>query len=79
GELRIRDVTRAVRLDARLEDADGDASQVRRLTLTASTVIDRLDWFLDWERALQAGRWIVGDQVRLELVIALVRRLDADG
>ncbi|MFZ0217578.1 MAG: YceI family protein, partial [Candidatus Dormiibacterota bacterium] len=68
GELRIRDVTRAVRLDARLEDADGDASQVRRLTLTASTVIDRLDWFLDWERALQAGRWIVGDQVRLELV-----------
>ncbi|MGH7911524.1 MAG: YceI family protein, partial [Candidatus Dormibacteraceae bacterium] len=77
GELSIREVKRAVRLDARLEDADGDASQVRRMTLTASTVINRLDWFLDWERALQAGRWIVGDQVRLELVITLVRRTDA--
>jgi hypothetical protein len=37
-------------------------------------VIDRTEWFLDWERALQAGRWIVGNEVRLELVVTLVRR-----
>lgn len=73
GELTIRSVTRPIRLDARLEDADSDQDEVRRITLTAGSVIKRLDWFLDWERALQAGRWIVGDWVRLDLVLTLVR------
>lgn len=71
GELTIRDVTRPLRLDVRLEDRDAAGD---RVTLTAGTTINRLDWFLDWERALQAGRWIVGDDVRLDLVITLVRR-----
>lgn len=73
GELTIRSVTRPIRFDARLEDADADQDEVRRITLTAGSVIKRLDWFLDWERALQAGRWIVGDWVRLDLVLTLVR------
>jgi PAS domain S-box-containing protein len=74
GELTIRSVTRPLRLDVRLEDHDIDASGTERVTLTALTVIDRTEWFLDWERALQAGRWIVGNEVRLELVVTLVRR-----
>lgn len=78
GELTIRSVTRPIRLDARLEDADADQDGVRRITLTAGSVIRRLDWFLDWERALQAGRWIVGDSVRLDLVLTLVRRRGAE-
>ena len=74
GDLTIRDVTRAIRLEVRLEDREVDSSGVERITLSAGTVIDRLDWFLDWERALQAGRWIVGNEVRLDLVLVLVRR-----
>jgi len=74
GELTIRGVTRPLRLDVRLEDHDIDASGTERVTLTALTVIDRTEWFLDWEKALQAGRWIVGNEVRLELVVTLVRR-----
>ena len=74
GNLTIRDVTRPVRLEVRLEDREVDSAGVERITLSAGTVIDRLDWFLDWERALQAGRWIVGNEVRLDLVLALVRR-----
>ncbi len=74
GELTIRDVTRPLRLDVRLEDHDIDAAGTERVTLTALTVIDRSEWFLDWEKALQAGRWIVGSEVRLELVVTLVRR-----
>jgi polyisoprenoid-binding protein YceI len=70
GQLTIRDVTRTIRLDVRLEDRDGAGE---RVTLTAGTTINRLDWFLNWEKALQAGRWIVGDDVRLDLVITLVR------
>lgn len=74
GDLTIRNTTRPVRLDVRLEDRETDASGAERVTLTASTVINRLDWFMDWEKALQAGRWLVGEQVRLDLVIALIRR-----
>jgi PAS domain S-box-containing protein len=77
GELTIRDVTRPIRLEVRLEDWEVDASGVERATLTAMTVIHRLDWFLDWERALRAGRWIVGDEVKLDLVITVVRRPEA--
>lgn len=73
GELRIRDVVRPVRLDARLEDTEMEGDRVTRMTLTGTAVINRQDWFLDWERALQAGRWIVGDWVRLDLVLTLVR------
>ena len=79
GDLTIRDVTRPIPLDVRLEDRDVDQAGVERMTLSAGTVINRLDWFLDWERALQAGRWIVGNQVRLDLVITLVHRPDASG
>jgi PAS domain S-box-containing protein len=77
GELTIRSVTRPIRLEVRLEDWEVDASGVERATLTALTVIRRLDWFLDWERALRAGRWIVGDEVKLDLVIIVVRRPEA--
>jgi PAS domain S-box-containing protein len=76
GELTIRDVTRPIRLEIRLEDREVDSAGGERITLSAGTVIDRLDWFLDWERALQAGRWIVGNEVRLDLVLVLVRRTD---
>ena len=79
GELTIRDVARPVRLEVRLEDSEVDAMGVERITLTATTVISRLDWFLDWERALQAGRWIVGDEVRLDLVVTLLRRPEVLG
>ena len=77
GELTIRSVTRPIRLEVRLEDWEVDASGVERATLTGLTVIRRLDWFLDWERALRAGRWIVGDEVKLDLVIIVVRRPEA--
>jgi PAS domain S-box-containing protein len=74
GDLTIRNTTRPIRLDVRLEDRDTDSSGSEKATLTASTVISRLDWFLDWQEALEAGRWIVGEQIKLDLEIALVHR-----
>jgi polyisoprenoid-binding protein YceI len=74
GDLTIRNTTRPIRLDVRLEERETDSSGNERATLTASTVISRLDWFLDWQEALEAGRWIVGEQIKLDLEIALVHR-----
>jgi polyisoprenoid-binding protein YceI len=77
GDLTIREISRPIRLEVRLEDIETDASGTVRIMLTGGTIINRLDWVLDWEKALQAGRWIVGNEVRLDLVIALVRRAEA--
>jgi PAS domain S-box-containing protein len=74
GDLTIRNTTRPIRLDVRLEGRDNDSSGGEKATLTASTVISRLDWFLDWQEALEAGRWIVGEQIKLDLEIALLHR-----
>lgn len=79
GDLTIRNVTRPIRLDVRLEDGERDASGAERATLTATTVISRLDWFLDWQEALQAGRWIVGEQIKLDLEVTLVHRPEGQG
>lgn len=76
GDLTIRNTTRPIRLDVRVEERDRDSSGSEKATLTASTVISRLDWFLDWQEALEAGRWIVGEQIKLDLEIALVHRPD---
>jgi PAS domain S-box-containing protein len=79
GDLTIRNTTRPIRLDVRLEERETDSSGNERATLTASTVISRLDWFLDWQEALEAGRWIVGEQIKLDLELALVHRPEGPG
>jgi PAS domain S-box-containing protein len=76
GDLTIRNTTRPVRLDVRVEEKETDAAGNERAMLTASAVISRLDWFLDWQQALEAGRWIVGEQIKLDLEITLVHRPD---
>jgi PAS domain S-box-containing protein len=75
GDLTIRDVTREMTLDVRLEDREID-DQAERVTLTATSLIRRSDWLWDWDRVLQAGRWMVGNEVRLDLVFEVVRQQD---
>ncbi|HZU15687.1 MAG TPA: YceI family protein [Candidatus Dormibacteraeota bacterium] len=72
GELTIRDVTRPIALEARLEDRTREPSGKERVVVSASALVNRRDWFLDWEEALEAGRWIVGEEVQLELELTLV-------
>jgi polyisoprenoid-binding protein YceI len=74
GDLTIRGTTRPIRLDVRVGERETDSGKSERVTLTASAVISRLDWFLDWQEALEAGRWIVGEQIKLDLDVALVNR-----
>ena len=77
GELIIRNVSRPIVVDVSVEERERDAKGGERATLTASTVIHRSDWFLDWEEALEAGRWIVGEQIKLDLELNVYRRASA--
>jgi len=67
GDLTIRDVTRPVTLDVeylgQVKSPFGDT----RAGFTASTRINREDFGLTWNMALEAGGWLVGKDVTINL------------
>jgi polyisoprenoid-binding protein YceI len=73
GDLTIRGVTREV-----VFDVDGPAPPVKdargnlRTGATATTRIDRTDFGLKWNRALEAGGWTVGHEVTITVDVELI-------
>jgi polyisoprenoid-binding protein YceI len=75
GDLTIRDVTREVvlRVDgptAPIKDPQGN----RRVGATASTTINRKDFGIMWNRTIEAGGVVVGDEVKINLEVEAVER-----
>ena len=74
GDLTIRGVTRSVTLDATFDGEFADPWGNQRLGFSASTEIDREDWGLTWNVALETGGVLVARKARLELTVSAVRR-----
>ena len=74
GDLTIKDVTRPVTLDVEFDGTNGDPWGGQRAGFTASTDIEREDWGLTWNVALESGGVLVSKKVRLELEIQLVKQ-----
>jgi len=74
GDLTIKDVTRPVTLDLEFEGAGGDPWGGTRASFAATTEVDREDWGLTWNAALETGGFLVGKKVRLDLDVQLVRQ-----
>jgi len=78
GDLTIRGNTREVALDVEgptppIKDQRGNA----RLGATATTRINRKEFGLTWNRALEAGGLTVGDQVLITIDIEAINRTAA--
>jgi len=74
GDLTIRDVTREVEL--KVEDFSQtviDPWGNTRRGASASTQINRSDYGLTWNKALEAGGVVVGDEVHISLEIELIK------
>ena len=71
GELTIRDVTKAVDLDVEYLGIFTDPWGSPKAAFTASTVIDREEFGITWNQALEAGGVLVGKTVRIELDVQL--------
>jgi polyisoprenoid-binding protein YceI len=75
GDLTIRGVTREVTLDvAEFSPAIKDPWGNQRRGATASALINRKDFGLTWNAALEAGGVAVGDEVKISLDVELIKK-----
>lgn len=72
GDLTIRDVTREVVLDTEFEGESVGMDGSRRAAFTAETTINRKDYDLNWNVALEAGGVLVGEKVKITLHVAAI-------
>jgi polyisoprenoid-binding protein YceI len=73
GELMVRDTTMEVTLDCEYEGRGTDPWGKTRAGFTFRTEIDRRDWGLRWNQALETGGVLVANKVRIEGEIQFVR------
>lgn len=73
GELAIVGITRPVVLDVSYLGSVRDLQGGERAVFSASTEIDREDWGLTWNVALEAGGVLVSKKIRIEIELEAVR------
>ncbi|HTX99969.1 MAG TPA: YceI family protein [Bacteroidota bacterium] len=72
GDLTIRDVTKPVILDTKLNGVIKDPMGNQRAGFTATTSINRFDYGVKWNRAIETGGLIAGDKVTITLNMEFV-------
>lgn len=73
GDLTIRGVTRSVELDLEFEGVSPDPWGGTRVGFTASGEIDRREFGLEFQVALDNGSLLVGETVKIQLDVQAVR------
>jgi polyisoprenoid-binding protein YceI len=74
GDLTVHGVTRPVTLDAEYHGWTRDPWGGRRAGFSASTEVDREDFGLTWNVALEKGGVLVGKKIRLEFEIEAIKQ-----
>jgi polyisoprenoid-binding protein YceI len=72
GDLSIHGNTKEVALDASFNGEGKDPRGNRRVSFDASTKLNRKDFDLTWNQALEAGGFILGDEVKLDIGVEAV-------
>lgn len=73
GDLKIKDVTRPVSIDFEFTGAAVDPWGNQRAGFEGSVTINRKDWGVNWNSALEAGGVLVSEKVTLEFELAAVK------
>ena len=77
GDLSVRGVTKAITVDLAYLGAAVDPYQNHRLGFEGKATINRKDWGVNWNAALEAGGVLVGEKVTLEFEISAIRSTEA--
>jgi polyisoprenoid-binding protein YceI len=73
GDLTIRDVTRPVTLDVVHSGQAKDPMGGVHAGFSGTTTINRKDWGLTWNVALETGGLLVGEDVKLALEVEVIK------
>ncbi len=77
GDLTIRGVTRQVTLDTTFEGTASDPWGGSRAAFTATTEVDREQFGMTWNAALESGGVLVGKKVKIEIEAEVVLQAPA--
>ena len=73
GELTIKDVTKSVTIPLEFQGAATDPFGNQRVGFEGSVGINRKDWGVNWNAALETGGVLVSEKVTLEFEISAVK------
>jgi polyisoprenoid-binding protein YceI len=74
GDLTIRDVTREVILDVEYAGQAKSLWGTVSAGFNAQTKINRQDWNLNWNKALETGGVLVGDEIKIDIELEVVQQ-----
>ena len=74
GDLAMRGVTREVTLDVKATDQVKGVRGETRIGAQATTKLNRKDFGVSWNRALDSGGVVVGDEVTVTIDLSLVKK-----
>jgi polyisoprenoid-binding protein YceI len=74
GDLTIKDVTKQVTFEATEEGKGKSPWGSEVWAFSAQLSFNRKDFGLNWNVALEAGGWLVGEQVRVNLDLEIVKQ-----
>jgi polyisoprenoid-binding protein YceI len=77
GDLTIRDVTREVTLDVEYAGQAKSPWGTVSAGFSAMTKINRKDWNLTWNQALETGGVLVGDEITVNIELEIVKQPEA--
>lgn len=73
GDLTIRGVSRPVVLDVEFSGQAKSPWGTTSYGFSGTTVINRKDWGLEWNKTLETGGWLVGDEITVDIELELVK------
>ena len=73
GDLTIRGITKPVTLDAEFLGTGATMDGTTMLGFAAKTKVDREDWDITWNAALETGGMLLGKTVDLEIQVELLK------
>jgi polyisoprenoid-binding protein YceI len=74
GALTIRDTTQEVALEVEYSGMAKSPWGTMNAGFAATTKISRKDWGLLWNVALETGGWLVGDEVKIDIELEIIKQ-----
>jgi polyisoprenoid-binding protein YceI len=74
GDLTIKDVTKPVAIEFESTGSARDPFGNTRIGFEGRTTINRKDWGLSWNAALETGGFLVSDKIKLDIDISAIAK-----